>query len=102
MKDVNITIDDLTGEFKQLAEDIGLDVALRLVDLRGGESIYIPPLHRVLAGHRDREMFKKWNRGVSPAELAREYDMSETRIRIILNEMRAERQKTVFDLLKED
>lgn len=97
-----ITIDDLTGEFKQLAEDIGLELALRLVDARGGETVYIPTRHRVMSAHRDREMYEKWQRDRTPADLAREYDMSETRIRIILNEIRAKKQTSVFDLLRDD
>jgi len=100
----DIRIEDLSGEFRQLAEDIGLSAALKLVDARGGESIYIPPRHRIMTGKRDREMYEKYMRNVPLTQLCKEYDMSETRIRTILNEIRSQRQRglSVHDLLNQE
>jgi len=44
---LDVQLDDLPSDFREIAETIGLDPALKLVQARGGEGVYIPKFEKV-------------------------------------------------------
>jgi len=78
-----IKLEDLPEEFRGIVEIIGIDVAMRLVALRGGETIYIPKPERLAAASRNRTIRSEFD-GRNHRELARKYGLSLTWIREIL------------------
>ncbi|BBO75189.1 hypothetical protein DSCW_26060 [Desulfosarcina widdelii] len=79
----NVQIEDLTPEFRELAEDIGLELALDIVDKRGGEQLYIPSVKTVQKAARDRLIRSEHDSGVGYKELARKHNLSVISIRKI-------------------
>ncbi len=77
----------------QRAAEIALSVAERVRANNGGVSTYIPRGVSYLASIRDTEMYAKFN-GVNYVELAREYNLTEMRVRQIVDAMAAAERKT--------
>ncbi len=96
------------GEYPELLEHIAATVSATLVDLGlevdqaraaglgcaeavrrhfGGQQLYIPMGLRYELSSRDREIYAKWN-GRNDLELCREYNMSDRRLRQIVDAMR--------------
>lgn len=57
-KNTAITIDDLKGDIRHVAERFGLDVALALVREFNGQSLYVPKLDSIEKAARDRAIIK--------------------------------------------
>ncbi|MFH2064968.1 MAG: Mor transcription activator family protein [Pseudomonadota bacterium] len=83
----DIKIDDLPDDLADIARIIGLDAVLKLVDARGGESIYIHKADRVAREARDRKICKEFD-GRNYSDLAQTYKLSTSQIRVILNDSR--------------
>jgi Mor family transcriptional regulator len=83
----DVTIDDLPDDLADIAQVIGLEATLKLVDARGGESIYIHKADRVAREARNRKICTEFN-GRNYRQLAQSYNLSESQIRSILNENR--------------
>ena len=81
----NIQIDDLPPDFRDIAETIGMEPALKLVQARGGEGIYIPKADKVCRAARDRAIRSEFN-GANHRELARKYGLTVVWIRSIVGE----------------
>jgi Mor family transcriptional regulator len=79
----DIKMDDLPPDFREIAETIGLDPALKLVQVRGGEGIYIPKAEKVRRAARDRAIRAEFN-GKNHRELARRYGLTVVWIRAIV------------------
>lgn len=79
-----ISIYQLNGEQRELAEIIGLDAYKKLVEHYGGSHIYVRKSDTITRADRNAEIKEKFN-GSNYRELAREYSLSETRIRDIVN-----------------
>lgn len=77
-------LDNLEGEQREIAECIGIDSYLKLVRHFGGTSIYIQKADKVSKSSRDEQIKLKFNGGNYKA-LAREFNLSESSIRKILN-----------------
>lgn len=69
---------------KEIAEIIGIEAYRKLVEHYGGSSIYINKFDTITRPERDMEIRKKFN-GANYHELAKEYGLSETGIRKIIN-----------------
>jgi len=85
----NIVMTDLDEEQRQLAELIGLDNYVKLVEVYGGISIYIPKADKLERAERDkniREEFDGWNY----RELAVKYNLTEVRVRSIVSDITRE------------
>ncbi len=79
------SITQLRGEQqKEIAEIIGIEAYRKLVEHYGGSSIYINKFDTITRPERDMEIRKKFN-GTNYHELAKEYGLSETGIRKIIN-----------------
>lgn len=83
---MDIRLDDLTGNQREIAELIGLDNYIKLSRLYGGDSsLYIQKYTEITKAARNREIVKKYN-GYNVSQLAKMYDLSERQIRSIISE----------------
>jgi len=81
-----IRIEDLGNrEFREIAETIGLSVAVDLIRLCGGDRIYIPKMSEVTRGVRNRKIIAE-SKDTDIKQLARRYDLSVEHVRVILRE----------------
>ena len=85
MTDHPIQIEDLPATFREIAEAIGLSAAWRLMQVRGGERIYIPKTDCINAAARNRAIRAEFN-GANIRELARKYGLTKTWVREILSD----------------
>lgn len=82
-KNYDITIEDLSGQQREIADIIGFENYMKLVDAYGGmRAIYISKLSDLQKIQRNKEIISKFD-GYNFAELAREYDLTEQTIREI-------------------
>ena len=80
---MDIRLDDLTGNQKEIAELIGLDNYIKLSKHYGGDSsLYIQKYTEIIKNARNREIRNKYN-GYNIRQLARTYNLSEQHIRLI-------------------
>jgi Mor family transcriptional regulator len=83
-----------------IAAEVALGVAEHVRKNIGGVATYIPRGIGYDLSVRDREMFQKFN-GTNYHELAREYGLTEMRVRQIMDHVlrieRAKRQQTLFE-----
>ncbi|SHF45497.1 Mor transcription activator family protein [Desulforamulus putei DSM 12395] len=96
-------IDELTPEmipqgiYRDIVEKIGVANFIKLAELVGGATIYIPKAESFLRPARDLRIKQEFN-GYNHAELAKRYNLSERWIRAICGEGHAEGQISLFDL----
>ena len=100
---LDIRMTDLPEEFRAVAEVVGLDAALKLVEAYGGESLYIVKKETAAREARNRAIRGEFN-GLNYRELARSYGLTVTMVRRIVEEGREPRQKQLgmFDANVED
>jgi Mor family transcriptional regulator len=79
-----IKIEDLPEDFRDIAENIGLDAAVKLFELRGGETIYLCKLETVRRNARNRSIKREFN-GRNYRELAKKHRLTVSMIRQIVN-----------------
>ena len=92
----DIQIDDLNPDFREVAETIGLEPALKLVQARGGEAVWIPRLEKICRAARDRAIRAEFN-GHNFRELARKYRLTVVWIRNIVGEHAADEKGKPID-----
>lgn len=81
-----MTLDDLTGEARELAECLGMEAFRRLLKTYGGTGrMYIPQPDMLLISLRDRMIREEYN-GCNLYELCRKWDLGESAIRKIISE----------------
>lgn len=80
-----VHMDDLKGDQRQLAELIGMDAFLRMVEIYGGSWVYIPMKKSITRANRDKQICAEFDGG-NYRELALRYNLSENRIRVITEE----------------
>lgn len=83
MAELGISIDDLQGEQRDLAEVIGLDSYINLVKIYGGTTLYIAKYDRLQNIKRDQKIVRDFN-GYNHKYLAHKYGLSDRTIRDIL------------------
>ena len=79
-----ISIYQLSGEQRELAEIIGLEPYKKLIEAFGGCQLYIPKLETALKKARNKEIRENFN-GFNYCELAKKYNLSEMMIRKIVS-----------------
>lgn len=79
-----IRMTDIPAEYRDIADELGLEVFLRLVSLCGGLSLYIPKLESLERDARDRDIRARFDGGNYRA-LAAQFRLSERQIRKIIN-----------------
>ncbi len=92
-----IDIEDLPPEYRDLADDIGLDSALRLVEARGGEGLYVPTADKICRAARDRAIRADREAGMSLRDIKRKYGLTMVWIRRILGERHTQTGVDVVD-----
>lgn len=80
----SIKIEELEGEQLEIAECVGIDGYKNLVKHFGGTSVYIQKCDKTVKNLRDEKIKSKFNGGNYKA-LAREFNLSESAVRKILN-----------------
>lgn len=81
-----MTLDDLTGNARDLAQTIGLEAFIRLVKIYGGSSnLYVPKAEELVKPIRDRLILQEFN-GVNAGRLARKWGLTDRYIREIVRE----------------
>lgn len=83
INELDIRIEDLPPEYREIADEIGLAPALKLVRIRGGEGIYVPKMEKVSRAARDRAIRAEFD-GSNHRELARKWDLTVVWIREIV------------------
>lgn len=76
--------EQLSGEQKEFAEIVGLEIYKKIVCQYGGSSIYINKADTLTRSERNAEIKRKFN-GSNYRELAKEYGLSEPSVRKIVN-----------------
>lgn len=93
-----LTVDDLTGEQRELAETIGLEAYKKLVRYVNGDFIYIAQEDSITKGVRNEDMRMEFN-GYNYRGIARKYKMTVRNVRNIVDGRGGlqEGQQTMFD-----
>lgn len=92
-----ISVNNLTGLQKEIAEVIGIDAYIKLVRKYGGDEIYIAKEDKIISMVRDKEIYRKFNGG-NYSQLAREYNLAvRTVYEIIGRYINEKAQLSIFD-----
>lgn len=90
----DVKMEDLPESYRDIAELIGLDNALKLVERCGGLALYIPKAESCLLAAKCRQIYDEWRESTSGnvyAELAKKHNYTETHVRRIIRDMSLER-----------
>lgn len=79
-----ISLNQLSGDQRELAETVGLEAYRKLVANYGGMSIYINKPETILRDLRNTEICNSFN-GFNYRELAKKYHLSEKTVREIVS-----------------
>lgn len=80
-----VTIDDLDGPLRELADKIGLENTLVVMEKFDGRHQYFRKTRIALLAVRNRFIRRKWN-GHNLMELAAEFDLTDRQIREIVRD----------------
>lgn len=100
-------VDELTPEmipegiYRAIAEEIGVQNIIKLAELVGGTTFYIPKTESFLRPVRDIRIKAEFN-GYNHAELAKKYNLSERWVREICGIGHLEGQQSLFDFMDEN
>ena len=79
----NLTIDKIPEQYRELADELGMENLIKLSRLIGGCNVYIPREDRLARLERD-SMIKRDSKQYTCKQLAVKYSLSESRIRAII------------------
>ena len=82
-----ITIEDLDGEQREIAECVGIENYIKLVEHFGGGYIYVQKADTILKERRD-DAIRKMFTGNNYRAIALKFNLSENRIRKIINDLK--------------
>jgi len=88
------------GIMRDIAEEIGIENFIKLAELIGGTTFYLPKADTILRPIRDQKIKQDFN-GYNHIDLAKKYNLSERWIRNICGEGFTEGQITLFDSIEE-
>lgn len=75
--------EDIPEITRTLVDLIGYDETLRIIAYFGGQSLYVPKWERAFKALRDRRINREFD-GFNHKQLARQYGVSESTIRLIV------------------
>lgn len=81
----DVIFEDLNNEQREIAELVGLEKYLEMVELLGGEMIYIPKPDCVLKAARNRKIKEDYRAGESYRAIARKYNLAKNTVINILS-----------------
>lgn len=87
------------GIYRDIAEEIGVVNFIKLAELLGGSTFYIPKAESFLRPVRDNRIKQDFN-GYNHSELAKKYNLSERWIREICGEGQCKGQFSLFDYVE--
>ncbi len=79
----SLQLSDISPEYRDIAEAIGMDAFDQLTLLCGGQNLYIPKRESLERAARDREIRTRFNGG-NQRQLASQYRLTERQVRRIL------------------
>jgi Mor family transcriptional regulator len=88
------------GLYKEIATAIGTDNFVRLAEVIGGATVYIPKPESIVRPVRDARIKAEFN-GYNHLELARRYGVTERWVRQLCGDGHCEGQLSLLDLLDE-
>ncbi len=93
-----VTLADLEGDIREIADLTGIEAAMKLVDVYGGTRLYIPVLGQVLIPVKHRHVLDLYYKeGKSVDDIRRETRYGESTIREILFKNGDPRQGALFE-----
>lgn len=91
-----LTIEQIPeGLYKEIAEAIGVDNLVRLTELIGGSTIYLPKTESIVRPVRDAKIKEEFN-GYNHGELAKKYDVTERWVRRLCGDGHTEGQLSLL------
>ena len=87
------------NQWKQVAEEIGIENFCKMLKIVGGATLYIPQLDNILRPVRDARIKAEFN-GYNHPELARKYGVTERWVRQLCGPGQTEGQIELFELLE--
>ncbi len=90
------SLEQLSGDQRELAETVGLEAYRKLVANYGGSHIYVNKADTITRENRNSEIREKFN-GSNYRELARIYNLSEITIRNIVDKKIRQIKSEPFD-----
>lgn len=88
--------EDVSEEFIQIIEAIGLDNAMKITNIAGGSNLYIPLSKTLERPSRNKKIREEFN-GYNNRKLALKYNVSEATIRIICKDIIDKKRKQPID-----
>lgn len=93
----DVRLEDLKSEtMRELAEVIGFDATMRLVETYSGMVIYVPKMDSVLSAIRARLIREEFD-GTNARKLAIRYNVSESWVNRVVNERGCYGQMDMFE-----
>lgn len=85
---IDIKIDDFSGDFREVANIIGIDACKLLINSFSGCQLYIPKLETVTKAKKYRQMYDDFDQFGDYKRVAVKHGLSESRTRQIIIEER--------------
>jgi Mor family transcriptional regulator len=91
-----VKIEEIPDSYKDLAHAIGIEALLKLSEILGGTTTYVPKLDCLVQATRDRLIIEDYNKGMKPKELAIKYGLTDVWVRQIIDKYILERDQLVL------
>lgn len=88
------------GLYRQIAEEIGVENLIKLSELIGGSTFYLPKPESIVRPARDVRIREEFN-GYNHVELARKYDVTERWVRKLCGDGKHPGQMDLFEYIGE-
>lgn len=87
----DVSIDDFKKDeaLSLLVEILGLEATKKIIEIFGGDSVYVPKAESVIRMGRDRRIYKEFKeKGYSYQDLATKYNLTKRHVRVIIKAQR--------------
>lgn len=84
----SVTLEMLPEPHRKIADVIGIDAAVKLCAMFGGECLYVPMMETVRLEARRNLIREEFAQGIKPKVLARRYGLSERTVQRYIQEKR--------------
>ena len=78
--------EDFSEDVQMLCSEFGLETALRMIKLFGGQAVYFKSLKEVVRPVRDKIIRERFNGGSDYKDLAKEFGLTVNYVRQIIDE----------------
>ncbi len=94
----SLTVEMLPENYREIAEAIGAENFVKLAEVVGGSTLYIPKPESLVRPVRDAQIKEEFN-GYNHLELAKRYGVTERWVRQLCGAGRLEGQMELFDYI---